>query len=413
MFNLVTKKYKYMASVTVVLRKDKLNKKGEAPIHFRIIKNRRISYITSSIMIPIENWDEKKLRIKGKHPHSGRLNSFLSNKFNEIQDKVLALETYSKPQTSRQIKNQVFGNKPIDFFEYANDALNKYKSAGKIGTFDNFSSTNNKLKEYMNGTSLSFNDIDCKFLSDFESYLRDKKSNSTNTIHKDLKFIRNIFNQAIREDKIEMAISPFPKYRLKTAKTHRAYLTEDELRLIETYNCTKGTKMEIHRDMFIFASYAGGLRVSDILKLKWKDFDGTHINCVIKKTGTQLSIKLPNKALEILAKYKLTDENKEAFVFPLFKLNVNINNPIELDVAISRATAYANKNLKIIADKISLGKNLSFHQSRHAFAVMALKKGVSIDKVSKIMAHSNLRETQVYAKVANLELDNAMDVFNK
>lgn len=402
-----------MASVTVVLRKDKLNKKGEAPIHFRIIKNRRISYITSSIMIPIENWDEKRLRIKGKHPHSGRLNSFLSNKFNEIQDKVLALETYSKPQTSRQIKNQVFGNKPIDFFDYANDALNKYKSAGKIGTFDNFSSTNNKLKEYMNGKSLSFNDIDCKFLSDFESYLRDTKSNSTNTIHKDLKFIRNIFNQAIREDKIEMAISPFPKYRLKTAKTNRTYLTEDELNLIESYNCTKGTKMEIHRDMFIFASYAGGLRVSDILKLKWKDFDGTHINCIIKKTGNQLSIKLPNKALEILARYKLKVENKEAFIFPLFDSSLDINNPIELDVAISRATAYANKNLKIIADKISLGKNLSFHQSRHAFAVMALKKGVSIDKVSKIMAHSNLRETQVYAKVANLELDNAMDVFNK
>ncbi len=72
-----------MASVTVVQRKDKANKKGEAPIHFRIIKNRKVSYITSSLMIPIENWDEKKVRIKGKHPHSGRLNSYLSNKFNK------------------------------------------------------------------------------------------------------------------------------------------------------------------------------------------------------------------------------------------------------------------------------------------------------------------------------------------
>jgi integrase len=401
-----------MASVTVVQRKDKANKKGEAPIHFRIIKNRKVSYITSSLMIPIENWDEKKVRIKGKHPHSGRLNSYLSNKFNEIQDKVLALETYSKLQTSRQIKNQIFGSKPVDFFEYATEALNKYKLAGKIGTFDNFSSTNNKLKEYIKGAKLAFNDIDCKFLSHFESYLRNTKSNSTNTINKDLRFIRNIFNQAISEDKIELAISPFPKYRLKTVKTSRVYLSEEELLLIESCECTKGTKMEVHRDMFIFASYAGGLRVSDILKLKWKDFDGTHIHCIVKKTRAQLSIKLPNKALLILAKYKLNVELKEAFIFPIFNLDLNINNPVELDAAISSATAYANKNLKIIAKKVSLGKNLSFHQSRHAFAVMALKKGVSIDKVSKIMAHSNLRETQVYAKVANLELDNAMDVFN-
>ena len=93
-----------MATVTTVLRKDKVNKKGEAPIHFRIIKNRRISYISSGIKIPIENWDEKNIRIKGKHPHSGRLNSLLSNKFNEIQDQVLALETYTQVQTAKQIK---------------------------------------------------------------------------------------------------------------------------------------------------------------------------------------------------------------------------------------------------------------------------------------------------------------------
>jgi hypothetical protein len=51
-----------MASVCIVFRKDKLNKKGEAPVHFRIIKNRRISYIASGIMIPKQYWDEKRIR---------------------------------------------------------------------------------------------------------------------------------------------------------------------------------------------------------------------------------------------------------------------------------------------------------------------------------------------------------------
>ena len=54
--------------------------------------------------------------------------------------------------------------------------------------------------------------------------------------------------------------------------------------------------MELHRDMFVFASYTGGLRISDVLKLQWKDFDGTHLNVVIKKTGSQVSIKVPNKS---------------------------------------------------------------------------------------------------------------------
>ena len=50
--------------------------------------------------------------------------------------------------------------------------------------------------------------------------------------------------------------------------------------------------------------------------------------------------------------------------------------------------------------------------SRHTWAVRALQKGISIDKVSKIMAHSAIRETQIYAKIVNEDLDIAMDIFN-
>mgnify|MGYP001605962652 CR=1 FL=1 len=82
-----------MSSVATVFRKDKLNKKGEAPIHFRIIKNRKICYITSGIMVPEENWDFTKNKIKGKHTNSARLNSFLSNKFAELQDQVFEHKT--------------------------------------------------------------------------------------------------------------------------------------------------------------------------------------------------------------------------------------------------------------------------------------------------------------------------------
>jgi integrase len=401
-----------MATVTTVLRKDKTNKKGEAPINFRIIKNRRISYITSGIMIPIENWDEKNIRIKGKHPHSGRLNSLLTNKFNEIQDHVLALKTYSQIQTSRQIKTKVFGDKPVDFFQYSSVALERYKNSGKIGTYDNFYSTYHKLKEFMKSGSLAFSEIDPKFLIGFETFLRVTKSNSINTINKDMRFIRNIFNQAINEDKIGYELNPFKKYKLKTEKTSRSFLTEDELKLIEDYPCTKGTKMDIHRDMFIFASFSGGLRISDMLKLRWKDFDGSHIHCIIKKTGVQLSIKVPNKGLTILEKYKIKPLNKNGFIFPLLNPNLNLESPEDLDHAISKASAYVNKNLKLITNTLELEKKVSFHCSRHSFAVMALRKGVSIDKVSKLLAHAALRETQIYAKIVNQELDKAMDIFN-
>ncbi len=91
---------------------------------------------------------------------------------------------------------------------------------------------------------------------------------------------------------------------------------------------------------------------------------------------------------------------------------LDMNNPRLVDNEISSATAYINKNLKIIAGKVGIEKPLSFHISRHTWATRALRKGISIDKVSKIMGHAAIRETQIYAKIVNEELDKAMDVFN-
>jgi hypothetical protein len=149
-----------------------------------------------------------------------------------------------------------------------------------------------------------------------------------------------------------------------------------------------------------------------MLQIQWKHFDGTNINFTIKKTGTQLSIKVPNKGLEILDKYKLPKTDKNAYIFPMLPKDLNLDNPVDVDIAISSATSYINKNLKSIATKAKIEKHLSFHISRHTWATRALKKGISIDKVSKLMGHAAIKETQIYAKIVSSELDKAMDVFN-
>lgn len=402
-----------MASVTIVFRKDKINAKNEAPVHFRIIKNRRISYLASGIMLPLSHWDEKKNKVKSVHKNSARLNSFISNKFTEIQDTVYEHETISKSLTSRNLKEKVFGKKPSDFFAFADDVVKNYMTEGKIGTYYKNLSVLTKLKEYKPTSSLTFNDFTQEFLIKYEQYLRAHHKNKTNTVNKDMKFLRKVFNDAVRQDIIEYQNNPFRKYKLKLEKTHRDYLTEDELNKIEDLEPTPGSRLDLHRDMFVFAAYVGGIRVSDVLKLQWENYDGTHLHIVIKKTGVQVSIKLPNKALEILRKYVGSQHIKNAFIFPMLPEITNLDNPETLDRAISSATAYINKNLKIIAEDAGIEKNLSFHISRHTFAVMALRKGISIDKVSKLMAHSAIRETQIYAKIVNEDLDKAMDVFNQ
>lgn len=401
-----------MATVSIIYRKDKLNKKGEAPIHLRIIKDRKISYISTGIMVTEDHWDSKKNCIKGKHKNSARLNSFISNKFTELQDQVFEHDTISKSLTGRQLRDKIYGKKATDFFTFADDAVEKYLRSGKIGTYDKNCSIIKKLKVYAKERPLAFQEITPEFLVNYEKYLKEHHHNRTNTVYKDFKFIRRLFNDAYSQDLIEHQIIPFNKYKMKTEKTQRSYLTEDELILIENLKLTPGTRIELHRDMFVFAAYVGGLRVSDVLQLQWKHFDGKYINFTIMKTGTQLSIKVPNKSLEILNKYKPAIAAPNSFVFPMFPAEIDLDNARELDTEISRATSYINKNLRIIATKLELNKKVSFHVSRHTFATRALRKGISIDKVSKIMGHAAIRETQIYAKIVSSELDKAMDVFN-
>ena len=168
----------------------------------------------------------------------------------------------------------------------------------------------------------------------------------------------------------------------------------------------------LHRDMFIFASYACGLRVSDVLKLKWQNINKTHINLTIKKTSSQLSIKIPDKAFQILDKYKPKKVVLDNYVFPMLPNGMKEADFIKLDNEISKATALINKSLKAISEDSEIGKHISFHISRHTWATRALRKGISIDKVSKLMGHAQIKETQIYAKIVNEELDKAMDIFN-
>lgn len=400
-----------MASVQTVFRKDKLNAKGEAPIHFRIIKNRKVSYVTSGIMMPESQWDFNKNKVKTTHKNSSRLNSFISSKYTELQDQVLEFETINKGLSTKELKDKIHGKAPAEFYEVTEELLLIYLRDEKIGTHDADKAMLSKIKDFHKGKKLYFAEITPAFLSKLDTYLRVELGNKTNTIHNTLKLIRKVFNYAIRQDYIEPGINPFIKYQIKTEKTTKTYLSEDELLSIVMLHLTPETRMELHRDMFIFAANTGGLRVSDTLLLKWNNFDGSHINFNIKKTGTQSAIKLPTVALDIIEKYKKQGKSAK-YIFPMLSDNLNEKDARELDNAISSASAYINKNLKFIAQKAGIEKPLSFHISRHTWATRALRKGISIDKVSKLMGHAQIRETQIYAKIVSEELDKAMDVFN-
>lgn len=401
-----------MATITTVFRKDKINKNNQAPIHFRIIKNRKIRYITSELMLDIEDWDFSNNKVKTRVKNSARLNAFLAKKHSDIQDSVLKFETKNKSVSSNQLKQYVFGSEPINIFKFSETILNQYQENNQISTLRRATAVMNKLNDYMQGKPLHLQEITPEFLETYEKHLKTAHNNKVNTIAKDLKFIRRIFNEAYKKDLIEHSAIPFRKYKLKSEKTEREYLTDAELMSIEEVKLTPGTKIEMHRDMFVFASYAGGIRVSDVLKLRWLDFDGTHIHLTMRKTKEQISIKLPNKSLQIIEKYKHLKEGQLSYIFPILQANFYELDAQNTHKALVSSTSLVNNSLNKIRTKLGIHKKLTFHISRHTFATRALRKGIAIDKVQKILGHSDIKETQIYAKIVSSELDNAMDVFN-
>jgi integrase/recombinase XerD len=257
-------------------------------------------------------------------------------------------------------------------------------------------------------------DIDLSFLNRFEAYLRDDLGNRVNTVHKDMRILRRVFNAAYKQGLIEHNQSPFHKYTMKAEKVFREHLVESELRQLEQLDHFPGPKLELHRDMFLFACYSGGIRVSDVLLLRWSCFDGTHIHLADRKTSSQHSVKLPNISLAIINKYKPDGANASGgFIFPMLPVDLDMTDFVEVDRRISSSTAYINKNLKALAKLAGIKKHLHFHMSRHSFACLALTKGMGIEYVSRLMNHSNIKQTQHYAKLVSKELDAAMEKFNK
>lgn len=400
-----------MATVTMVFRKSTVTKDGKSPIYFRVTKNRKHCYISSGEKVEERYWDFAKNKVKPNHPSSGRLNAYLTTKLQEIHSEVLLAETTEQHLTGKDLRNSIFGQEPTNFFKYANLSNEKVFEAGKIGTFDKNKSVIAKLYDYNKQKPLYLQSITPGFLNSYESYLR-AKGNCTNTIGVSMRYIKKIFNDAYREGLVEHKQIPFNAYKIKSENTQRCYLSDEELALIESLNIKEDSKMALHRDMFVFSSYAAGLRVGDVLSLQVCNYDGQYIHTAIRKTGGQISIKLPTKAKAIVDNYIMPDSSPTDYIFPILPKELNRDNPVCYDAAVSSATAYYNKDLKVIAKKCKIEKTITSHVARHSFATRALIKGVSLDKVSKFLGHTNLSTTQLYAKVVNSELDKAMEVFN-
>lgn len=182
--------------------------------------------------------------------------------------------------------------------------------------------------------------------------------------------------------------NPFAQFRITPNVKEREYLTEGEIRQLIEHEFSDAT-LAFTRDLFVFACFTA-LSFADIRELtndRIVEVNGEKwIISKRHKTGVPFQVKLLDIPLQIIERYRPFQEND--FVFP----NLNYWSIC--------------KPLKKMIRECGVNKDISFHCSRHGFATLALCKGMPIESVSRILGHTNIETTQIYAKITVEKLDN-------
>ncbi len=376
-------------------------KNGEAKIYARITVNQKRVNISLKYNVLVNTWSTNKSRVTGNSQKSRIINHYLDQVHSKLFKCYQELNAEEKLVTSLAIKNRFLG---IDQKHYSMQNLIDYhndKMVHKLhkDTMRHYKTSQKYIlslikKRYRN-SDIYLKDIGYDFILEFENMLRahNQGAIANNTMITHIQRLRKMTTMAYHMEWIDR--DPFAKYKAKHEKVERGFLTETELSRIEELPYSI-ERIQTVKDLFVFSCYTG-ITYGDIMLLT-KDnivfgLDGYQwINTKRQKNGNPVKIPLLPKALSLIESYKKHPKSiLKGTLFP------RISNQ------------KLNSYLKEIAVLCDISKNITFHMARHTFATtVTLTNGVPIETVSKILGHTKIATTQIYAKVIERKVSNDM-----
>ena len=370
--------------------------KGNGILYMRISGLDKELNISTNINVPKNDWDSKKEAIKNRNEQAYQFNKHIS----ELKNKVYSfIENKSKNNeliSAELLKNYLKGKgeQSITFLSLFDYHLSHNASSLAKNTIKQYKSTKAKLSEYLKAkllvTDITLDRLNYRFISDFKVFLEVKYHNHQNTINKDIQRLKTVIHLA---QKLEwLNDDPFKNFSTKTVATKRSILSFEEISRIELLDIENETE-RIVRDGFLLMCYTG-LSYSDLASLKAKDIQ-------ISITGKKV-IKINRNKTDEFCIIPVIDKANEI-------INEYQNNPIALStgkVIPTISNQKMNEYLKLIAIKATIDKPVTCHVARHSFATNSLELNVPIETVSKVLGHTSIKTTQIYAKITETKLMN-------
>ena len=386
--------------VVFYLRSNYVNKEGKTSVMLRIyLNNERLSLGSTGISVKSSQWDKEKERIKGRTTEALNTNLQLDNITSGLQSIFRRIEM-SDVVSLERIKSEFLGKKEeidtlMQLFEKHNGDVAKQVgvSVGKA-TLQKYNVCKRHFSEFLEKqykrSDLKLTELTYVVIREFDLYLRTEVGQNPNTATKTMKTFKTI---TLLGQKMGVLLhDPFMNHRFHIEPVNRGFLTDEEILLIANKDLGI-SRLELVRDIFIFPCFTG-LAYIDVSNLTPDHIvtlgDKQWIMTQRQKTSVETNVLLLDIPKAIIAKYG-GKTYRNGKLFPML------------------TNQKTNSYLKEIADICGIKKNLTFHLARHTFATMSLSKGVPMESVSKMLGHTNIRTTQIYARITNKKIEHDME----
>lgn len=386
------------------IQKSRIAKDGQVPILLRVTINGQRSVASVNLKVNPKNWNA----VAGKSTANTRKDDEVNARLDTIRLRVMQIyremELDRESISAQKIVDKYLGrdSKPeimlLDIFREHNERCHKLigngmASATVVRYETSYKHTATFIESVYNKQDVPIAEIDHKFITDYEFWLRTERKCNHNSATKYLKNFKKIIRIALANDYISK--DPFVNIKFKLDVVERDFLEDHEIKAIIDKDIPIQRLAQV-RDVFIFAVFTG-LAFSDLKGLKSehlvRDNNGDFwIRKSRQKTKNMCNIPLLIPARQILERYK---EHPEC-----------VTKGVLLPTLCNQKM---NMYLKELATICGIDKEICTHTGRHSFATsVALANGVSIENVAKMLGHSNINMTRHYARVLDKSIKRDM-----
>lgn len=395
-------------TILFFIKRSKLLKTGEAPVYLRITSNGDSSEISIKRSIKPSLWDTARNKAKGTSPEAIELNDYLTSIRGQLFMHQRELQEAGKQITAKVLLNAFLGIGEkqwslVELFEEHNKNVSQLigKEYSPL-TLQRYDAALKHIRNYCsvqyNNEKLPLSEVNNKFITGFDFYLKTVAKCQHNSSMKHIKALKKVIRIGLANDYIRK--DPFVSYRITQKNVEREYLTQTEIDAIISKEINI-QRLDVIRDLFIFECYTG-LAYKDLEALKKENIeigiDG-HKWIVIRrgKTGVTCRIPIFPVSESIIKKYAAHAE-------------VLISGKLLPVPSNQKMNAY----LKELASICGIDKDLHTHLARHTYATtVTLSNGIPIETVSKLLGHRKMQTTQIYAKVIDKKVEDDIDLLRK